>query len=682
MLTVCSVLAPRSPALSPCEFFLRGYVKDLYFPLPKTIPELKLRVSNPLVLVILDMLQNCRFKHISGLKRRRSTGTLGTGGSMKRLLDPFKSSFSAPPRHPWVPSPCTQWINLRCNLDPLILKLIVFMCNENFKRVITSPMGDAPQFEKHWFIDIDKLHEDDDWDDELPPDIPGSEEEDIKEEEPLLLNEIEEDEEESRNWEEKMLTEEVLGSGAERPKEDGPVSGTEVTVGYCAPYTGQICRRYLNGSGHVYYNFTSENHPIPLNEQITTELWGELVSSLLEPCRTAAEVVLCNYAFPKCEWTDGVARLKPLCREDCIAIKELFCYNEWALVEDNKQRGIFFKSRGHFRLPNCNTLPPLSKGGKETCSNAHLTDMREDEITTDCIRARGRFYQGSMNVTKTGIACQRWDVQEPHHHNRPPKVFPEVLNSENYCRNAGGEEPVPWCYTMDPRVRWQHCDIPLCDRLGKGEGSTAIGKHFNLGESTVRAIKKNEAAIRKSFFFFLLVQKLSTKFASYTRDVLLERTERAIAQFGLRNKFKEGFLSIYITVDGVVGLKGDNDEEEKSTPLTGKLIQGSLQLCSKLENHFLINDPNSEGASKLQRELQNCMSGYRELYKKIKESSSQSLITDYIVEKEELHRTRMKFVKIRGFYRKYLLKTVSSDDEGDLEPLRKRFKLLSDSDND
>ncbi|GFU95024.1 tigger transposable element-derived protein 1 [Trichonephila clavipes] len=68
--------------------------------------------------------------------------------------------------------------------------------------------------------------------------------------------------------------------------------------------------------------------------------------------------------------------------------------------------------------------------------------------------------------------------------------------------------------------------IAFLDRLGKGEGSTAIGKHFNLGESTVRAIKKNEAAIRKSV---ISGTKLSTKFASYTRDVLIERTERAIA---------------------------------------------------------------------------------------------------------------------------------------------------------
>ncbi|GFX42882.1 tigger transposable element-derived protein 1 [Trichonephila clavipes] len=77
-----------------------------------------------------------------------------------------------------------------------------------------------------------------------------------------------------------------------------------------------------------------------------------------------------------------------------------------------------------------------------------------------------------------------------------------------------------------------------------------------------------------------------------------------------------------LTVDGVVSLEGDKDEEGKSTLLTGKLIQEGLQLCSKLENHFLINDPNSERVSKLQRELQNCMSGCRELYKKIKESSS------------------------------------------------------------
>ncbi|GFX85069.1 hypothetical protein TNCV_4998981 [Trichonephila clavipes] len=142
-------------------------------------------------------------------------------------------------------------------------------------------------------------------------------------------------------------------------------------------------------------------------------------------------------------------------------------------------------------------------------------------------------------------------------------------------------------------------------------------------------------------------------------------------------------LHYFCLANGVVGLEGDNDEEEKSTPLTGKLIQEDLQLCSKLENHFHINDPNSERASKLQRELQNCMSGYRELYKKIKESSSQSLITDYIVRKGRATQNENEVCENPWSLPQIsMAETVSSDDEGDLEPLRKRCKPLSDSDND
>ena len=42
------------------------------------------------------------------------------------------------------------------------------------------------------------------------------------------------------------------------------------------------------------------------------------------------------------------------------------------------------------------------------------------------------------------------------------QVFPEMRNSSNYCRNGGGIEHTPWCYTMDPLVRWQHCHIEKC----------------------------------------------------------------------------------------------------------------------------------------------------------------------------------------------------------------------------
>ncbi|GFU66077.1 hypothetical protein TNCV_1116891 [Trichonephila clavipes] len=97
-------------------------------------------------------------------------------------------------------------------------------------------------------------------------------------------------------------------------------------------------------------------------------------------------------------------------------------------------------------------------------------------------------------------------------------------------------------------------------------------------------------------------------------------------------------LTLDLTVDGIVGLEGDNDEEEKSTPLTGKLIQEGLQLCK---------------------------------------SSSQSLITDDIVRKGRATQNENEVCENPWPLPQIsIAETVSSDDEGNLEPLRKRCKPL------
>ncbi|KAK6620369.1 hypothetical protein RUM44_006770 [Polyplax serrata] len=231
--------------------------------------------------------------------------------------------------------------------------------------------------------------------------------------------------------------------------------------GYCALYRGEICKDYLMGSGYVWFNKSHDGGW--LNEQITTNLWKEVIINLREPCLTAAKRLLCAYAFPQCSLQDNNAVGLPLCAEDCIAVKHLFCYNDWALIEYNKQRKVFVKSKGHFVLPNCDLLPSFKNAKKPVCSHAKLTEMPLNEITHDCIRGRGRYYQGTINHTQYGLPCQRWDSQEPHTHFRPPNVFPEIENAENYCRNAGGEEPMPWCYTTNSSIRWQHCNIPVCE---------------------------------------------------------------------------------------------------------------------------------------------------------------------------------------------------------------------------
>ena len=78
------------------------------------------------------------------------------------------------------------------------------------------------------------------------------------------------------------------------------------------------------------------------------------------------------------------------------------------------------------------------------------------------MKNKGRFYQGQQNMTHGGLECQEWFTSEPHTQTMPKGIFPEMNLAKNFCRNPGGTEPSPWCYTKDPLIRWQHCQIDKC----------------------------------------------------------------------------------------------------------------------------------------------------------------------------------------------------------------------------
>ncbi len=71
---------------------------------------------------------------------------------------------------------------------------------------------------------------------------------------------------------------------------DGGGSNGDYSKGYCAPYNGQVCRSYLRGRGLVWFNVSQDNSGGWLNEQITQNLWEEVIEKLSEPCKSAAEV--------------------------------------------------------------------------------------------------------------------------------------------------------------------------------------------------------------------------------------------------------------------------------------------------------------------------------------------------------------------------------------------------------
>lgn len=59
-----------------------------------------------------------------------------------------------------------------------------------------------------------------------------------------------------------------------------------VEQGYCAPYHGDICRKYVNNTRLVWFSNSGGFE----NEKITAGLWQEMIEGLKGLCRPAAEV--------------------------------------------------------------------------------------------------------------------------------------------------------------------------------------------------------------------------------------------------------------------------------------------------------------------------------------------------------------------------------------------------------
>ncbi|XP_025064764.1 muscle, skeletal receptor tyrosine-protein kinase isoform X3 [Alligator sinensis] len=205
-------------------------------------------------------------------------------------------------------------------------------------------------------------------------------------------------------------------------------------AGYCSTYRGEVCSAILVKDALVFFN-SSYADPEKTQELLVHTAWTELktVSSF---CHPAAESLLCNYIFQECNPSGVGLAPKPVCREHCLAVKDLYCFKEWLAMEENSQKGIYKPGLMLLTLPECNRLPSLHQDPK-ACTRIPYLDFKKENITTKCYKGNGRFYQGPVNVTASGVPCQRWSEQAPHLHRRTPQVFPELFNAENYCRNPG-----------------------------------------------------------------------------------------------------------------------------------------------------------------------------------------------------------------------------------------------------
>ncbi|CAD2217173.1 Kringle domain/Chitobiase/beta-hexosaminidase C-terminal domain/Fn3 associated, putative [Angomonas deanei] len=98
-----------------------------------------------------------------------------------------------------------------------------------------------------------------------------------------------------------------------------------------------------------------------------------------------------------------------------------------------------------------------------------LCAARADTLVKLCdavegyIREDGKDYRGTVSTTRSGYTCQKWTSQSPWSHET--EIDPaDGIGDHNYCRNPKGLKSGPGCYTTDPMVSYEPCDVgPPCD---------------------------------------------------------------------------------------------------------------------------------------------------------------------------------------------------------------------------
>uniref|UniRef100_A0A2R8PBC1 receptor protein-tyrosine kinase n=1 Tax=Callithrix jacchus TaxID=9483 RepID=A0A2R8PBC1_CALJA len=136
----------------------------------------------------------------------------------------------------------------------------------------------------------------------------------------------------------------------------GRIKPQKDNKGYCAQYRGEVCNAVLAKDTLVFLN-TSYADPEEAQELLVHAAWNELkvVSPL---CRPAAEALLCNHIFQEC--SPGVVPTPtPICREYCLAVKELFCAKEWLAMEEKTHRGLYRSEMHLLSVPECSKLPSM-----------------------------------------------------------------------------------------------------------------------------------------------------------------------------------------------------------------------------------------------------------------------------------------------------------------------------------
>uniref|UniRef100_A0A8C6ZK62 Kringle domain-containing protein n=1 Tax=Nothoprocta perdicaria TaxID=30464 RepID=A0A8C6ZK62_NOTPE len=124
--------------------------------------------------------------------------------------------------------------------------------------------------------------------------------------------------------------------------------------------------------------------------------------------------------------------------------------------------------------PWCYTTDPARE--REFCRiRVSEKRPRPGNVTSGCFRGKGEGYRGRVNVTASGIPCQRWDAQAPHKHHFVPDKYPCKYGGQRGGVGRGLWGGCPAQRARSPRRRpWQGPAGELLPQPGRLGGAVVL----------------------------------------------------------------------------------------------------------------------------------------------------------------------------------------------------------------
>lgn len=235
----------------------------------------------------------------------------------------------------------------------------------------------------------------------------------------------------------------ALGGNLPEVKENG-------VEGFCQLYRGVTCSQFI-GNKTVYVNSL---YSLSKMEEKLTAAFTVIATShdVSDECNKYAIPSLCFFAFPLCDESVQHPMPRQVCQDECEVLESIICRMEYSIA---KRHPLLGQKK---ILPVCEELAPVGSKESEKCMRLGVPSAVQVNPEHTCYEGNGEDYRGTMSQTASGLKCQHWSHQIFFR----TADYPELVGGHNYCRNPRGMESQPWCFTTDPEIRKEICNIPQC----------------------------------------------------------------------------------------------------------------------------------------------------------------------------------------------------------------------------